>query len=126
MISRTMIVSALRPSTSGSSSPQRLGDRLLPVRFWDDLERHRDRHLDRQVRIVEAVGVNQQLAGNELLVGAAEGVALACREVAEGHPVPAADTGFEFVHGAEDPKGGSQLATASGSTKARKTFSVRR
>ena len=57
-----------------------------------------DRHLARQVRIVELVGVAKALVRDELEVLAAERVALAGGEVGERHLVRAADSGVHMVN----------------------------
>src|SRR6185437_365853 len=55
-------------------------------------------HLARQVGVFEAIVVADALARHEFPVGAAEAVAIAAGEVAERHPVAAADPGVELVH----------------------------
>ncbi len=81
--------------------------------------RRRPLHLARQVRVVERIRVDERFVGDEFQIGAAEGMAAASSEVAEGHTVVAVFPRFELMHRAGEPKGGSQLATASGSRKAR-------
>src|SRR6185437_1867782 len=74
---------------------------LLDAHFRADrygLQSHGGGHLARQIGVVESVSVDEPLAGNDLSVGAAEGVAAAGREVAERHSVLAPDLGFQFVN----------------------------
>ncbi|CDX17634.1 conserved hypothetical protein [Mesorhizobium plurifarium] len=68
-------------------------------------------HLDlaRQIGIVEAVGVAQALARDELDKFATEGMAAAGGEVAEGHLVGSADLALELVHRAGKAVGGQPL-----------------
>src|SRR5262249_30630258 len=57
-------------------------------------------HLARQVGVVEAVRVTQPLAGNELDILAAKGMAMAGREVPERHLERTTDLRLQMVHGA--------------------------
>ena len=60
-------------------------------------QRHGHLHLAGQVRVVEAVGVDELLIGHEFEVFAAEAVRVTGREVGERHAVAAADAGVDFV-----------------------------
>lgn len=62
-----------------------------------------------QVGVIEAVGVADALAGFELEVLAAEGVAVARAEVGERHPEVAADPGFQLRHPAGEAVGRQPL-----------------
>src|SRR5690606_14647047 len=62
-------------------------------------------HFAGQVGVVERVRVAQALAGYELEILAAERVALACREVSEGHSEHTASRWLKMVHGAGEPIG---------------------
>ncbi|EGE57417.1 hypothetical protein RHECNPAF_4310041 [Rhizobium etli CNPAF512] len=65
------------------------------------LQRHGDFHFAGEVRIIELVGVADQFARDEFKKFAAESMAVAGREIAEGHSEGAADGRFQMMHGAE-------------------------
>jgi hypothetical protein len=125
---------------SGSTSFARVLERLLPAEVtglhgmtsgtpsWTTfsfradrnlLQGDRDLHLARQVGIVELVRVAQAFVGDELGIFAAKGMAVACGEIPEGHPVAAADPASRRWTVQAKPFGGSHFAIASASRNAR-------
>src|SRR2546425_2506597 len=62
------------------------------------LQRYRRLHFSGEVRVVEFVRVANVFMWHQFKIFSAEGVAVACREVREGHSVGAADFGIYVVN----------------------------
>src|SRR5207245_8913685 len=62
------------------------------------LQRYRRLHFSGEVRVVEFVRVANAFMWHQFKIFSAEGVAVACREVREGHSVGAADFGIYVVN----------------------------
>src|SRR2546425_3510457 len=62
------------------------------------LQRYRRLHFSGEVRVVEFVRVANAFMWHQFKIFSAEGVAVACGEVREGHPVGAADFGIYVVN----------------------------
>src|SRR5262249_28874110 len=62
------------------------------------LQRHGRLHFPGKVRILERVRMANAFVGHQLEISSAERVALAGREVREGHPVCPADLGIDVMN----------------------------